>query len=88
MKTDKHQLGMSFGLVTAFMHLVWVVAIVTDVADSFLAWTMEISFVEFPYTIIEPTWTGTIALLALTFVIGYIFGWLVALIWSWLKKKK
>ncbi len=88
MKTDKHQLGLKFGLVTAVLHLIWVVAILVGVAESFMDWTMSIIFVEFPYTIIDPTITGTIALMALTFVLGYITGWLLAAIWNWLNKKK
>ncbi len=88
MKPDKHQMGMTFGIVTASLHIIWVIAIITGVADWFMEWALSIHFVEFPYEIIEPTITGTIALVALTFVGGYIIGWLLACVWNWLSKKR
>jgi hypothetical protein len=88
MKTNKHQLGMTFGIVTASLHIIWVIAILTGVADWFMEWALSVHFVEFPYTIIDPTVTGTVALVALTFVGGYIIGWLLACVWNWLEKRK
>ncbi len=88
MKTDKHQMGMTFGLVAALFHFLWIVAILVGIAERLMAWAVSIQSLDFPYAIIDPTLVGSVALVIVGFVGGYVIGWLLAGVWGWLGKKR
>ena len=84
------QLGLAFGCFLAIIHLVWAlsIAIIKQPMQNFLNWIFEIHMIQ-PYWILTQfSLMNTIWLVIITFVFGYILGWLLAVLWNKFGVKK
>lgn len=89
MKLDKNQVGLIVGIFFAVLHAVWalVIAVIPGTLQSFLNWVFELHFLEPIWTITAFNLVNALFLVVVTFVCGYIFGWVFAAIWNQLAKK-
>ncbi len=89
MELNKNKTGIAVGLFLAIVHLLWAlwIAISASSLQSFLDWIFTIHMLEPVWFITQFSILNTIWLVIMTFVLGYIFGWLFALCHNWAHKK-
>lgn len=85
---NKNKIGLIFGIFLAVMHALWslAVAVMPGYLQKFLDWAFELHSLKPIYVITSFNLVNAILLVALTFVVGYVFGWVFAVIWNWVKK--
>ena len=79
---NKNKTGLALGFFVSFMHLVWSILVVLGIAQVLLDFVLKIHMISIPITVGPFGLTKAIALIIVTFIIGYIFGWLVAFFWN------
>jgi hypothetical protein len=89
-KLDKNKTGLVVGFVLALMHAVWAlfVAITPGGLQTFLDWVFKVHFLEPVWILTAFNFLDAIFLVILTFVCGFILGWVFAAVHNWLSKKK
>lgn len=88
---SKNKLGLVVGSFFAFFHLVWsvFVAIVPTQIESFMNWILELHHIKIPMMIMTPfVLMNAVYLIVVTFIIGYIFGVVLAFLFNWLHKNQ
>ena len=79
---SKNRLGLTFGLLMALAHAVWVAMVAARVAKPVMDFILSLHFIKFTHEL-EPLALGKAALLLLvTFVVGYVGGWIIAAVWN------
>ena len=75
------------GLITAGLHLLWSILIALGIGQVYLDWILGLHFIENPY-IVKPFNFGTMVMLLLvTFVAGFVLGWVGTIFWNRMVKK-
>ena len=85
---NKHKLGLTVGLFLALVHLVWsiCVAIIPNALHKFVIWVLALHHIMIPVSIAPFNIVNAIILVILTFIIGYVFGWVLGALWNWSEK--
>ncbi len=82
----KNSAGLAVGLFFGLAHLAWTILVALNWAKPLMEWILHLHFVEMPLTF-QPFAFGTaLVLVAVTFVVGYIAGWVLAALWNALVK--
>ena len=76
-----------FGTFVALMHLIWSIMVFLGLAQPYLNFILGLHFLNNPYTVSAFSLSTALMLIAFTFVIGYLVGWVFALIWNKLHKR-
>lgn len=86
---DKNKTGLVVGLFLAAIHLIWSLGVlaVRDPMQNFLDWIFAIHALQPIWVITSFSFMNMIWLLIVTFVIGYILGWIFAIIANYIHKK-
>lgn len=89
MKGKRHQLGLTLGLGFAFMHFIWAlaVAVTPGGVQKYINWVFSLHFITIPATVGVFVAAKALVLIVLTFVVGYIMGWILAFCHDWVEKK-
>lgn len=84
------QLGLALGCFLAIVHLIWAlcVALIRQPMQNFLEWIFELHFLQPVYVLTAFNFLDMILLVIVTFIFGYIFGWLMASLWNKFGVKK
>lgn len=82
MKFDAHKVGLSFGLFSGLLHLVWAVLVATSGAQDLVDWIFELHFIEPVYIVSQFSVASAVLLIVLTTVVGYAVGFIFAKIWN------
>ena len=85
-KINKHQLGLTVGILVALGHLIWAILVVMGSANLLLSKILSLHFINITFTIRDFNVLKAIILLIVTFIGGYIIGWVFAAIWNRLSK--
>ncbi len=85
---NQNRVALFFGTVAALVHVVWSVLVAGGWAQGFVDWIMARHFVTGGYTVGAFDFGGSVFLVALTFVIGCIDGYILATLWNWIVGKK
>jgi hypothetical protein len=85
---DKNTVGLIVGAFAGLIHLLWVVLVAVGVAQAFLDWIYGLHFLSNPFRVAAFNLGTAVILVLVTFVLGYIFGWIFTAIWNTLKGKK
>ena len=83
---NKHKVGLTLGSFFAVIHLGWSILVMLGVAQPFYNWILALHAIEAPMTISAMGIGGLVSLVAFTAVVGYVFGWVFALVWNWINK--
>jgi len=83
MCSNKNQLGLAFGGLFAIIHAVWSLLIATGYGQTVIDWIFGMHMISSGFAIMPFKLTNALILVIFTFVIGYVFGWLLAAIWNW-----
>jgi len=88
-KLNPNKIGLIVGFFLAFVHLIWAlaVAIIPGILQRFLDWVFNIHFLEPVWKLTTFDIMGAVWLIILTFVIGYIAGWIFAYVHNYVDKK-
>ena len=81
---------MAVGALLALIHAVWslAVALIPGPLYSFISWVFTLHHLDLTFNILAFNLVNAIILVVLTFVIGYIIGWLFAAIYVCCGKSK
>jgi hypothetical protein len=88
-KLNKVRTGFVVGVFFAVIHAVWalLVALIPNTLQKSIDWIFMVHFLESIWKITSFNFANALLLIAVTFVFGYIFGWVIALIWNKIQKK-
>lgn len=80
-KFDENRLGLAVGGVFAAAHLIWAIMVLIGVAQLYLNWIFGLHFITSPtFAIGAFDFVTAILLIVVTFICGYVIGWLGAFI--------
>ena len=81
---NKNKIGLILGFLFAIIHFVWsvFVAVFPSGLQSFLDWIFKLHFLNSIYTLTTFNFVNAILLIVVTFVVGYIIGWVFAALWN------
>ncbi|MEK7140156.1 MAG: hypothetical protein AAB815_00045 [Patescibacteria group bacterium] len=82
MKIDKNKTGLTFGLLISSLHLFWSVLVFLGVAQALLNFILDIHMIGVSVSVMPFNLVKALGLIVVTFVVGYIFGWLMAFFWN------
>lgn len=85
---NKNKCGLTFGFLIAFMHLVWSILVALGIAQVWLNFILNVHMMSMPITIMSFNILKALGLIIVTFIVGYIFGWLMAFFWNKCFKEK
>lgn len=88
MVVHKNSLGLVLGIACGGWHLIWQILVATKLAKPFFDAILTMHNIKLTYTIAPFNFTNAAALVAVTFILAYVVGWLVAALWNSLAKKK
>ncbi len=86
MKLKLGSTGMALGVFVALMHAVWMLAIYLGVAQMYMNWIFGLHLLTNPYRVLPFNFSAALTLIVVTFVVGYVMGWVFAFIWNRLHK--
>jgi len=86
-KVKESKAALIFGTFVALMHLIWSIMVFLGLAQPYLNFILGLHFLNNPYTVSAFSLSTALMLIAFTFVIGYLVGWVFALIWNKLHKR-
>lgn len=85
---EPKRLALTAGCFLALMHLGWAILVASGFAQAFYNWILQLHMLSIPITVLAFDPVMTIELLIVTFIGGYVGGWIFAYIWNWVAMKK
>lgn len=83
---NKNSAGLAVGMFFGIAHLAWALLVAVNLAKPFMDWILGLHFMGLSYSIHTFNAVTAFLLVAVTFVIGYVFGWLIAALHNAFKK--
>ena len=87
-KLNKNRLGLVLGILFALMHAAWAMLIALGVGKPLIDLVLFLHFINVLFQTTGFTFVNAIFLIVLTFVSGYILGWVFAALWNLLSRTK
>ncbi len=88
MKLNQKQMALTFGSLAAIVHVVWVLFVVTGNAQGWLNFVLGLHFITSSVVVGGFVPMVALTLIVVTFVLGYVIGWLFATLWNWWGSQK
>ena len=82
MQIDKNKTGLTFGFLISSLHLFWSLLVAFGLAQGLLNFIMDVHMLDIPITVMPFSLVKAVELIIITFVVGYVFGWLMAFFWN------
>ncbi len=82
MKINKNKTGLTFGFLISFIHIIWSILVVLGLAQWWLNFVLGVHMLSVQVTVLPFDFIKAITLVIMTFVVGYVFGWLMAFFWN------
>ncbi len=79
---NKNKTGLTFGFLISFFHLFWSILVALGVAQALLDFVFNLHMLDVPMTVASFNLAKALGLVIITFIAGYIFGWLMAFFWN------
>ncbi len=86
MKLKTGTTALVLGLFFALMHAVWMLMIFLGIAKWYLNWIFGLHLLTNPYGVLPFNFGTALMLIVVTFIVGYVMGWVFAIIWNRLHK--
>lgn len=83
----KNKVGLIVGSFMGLFHLLWSVLVATGVAQVLINWIYKLHFLNNPFIVGPFSVKIAAALVAVTFVVGYVAGWFFVFLWNLAHKK-
>lgn len=81
---NKNKAGLVVGLSVALWHLIWSLLVAFGVAQEIINWIFRLHFIQPPYTITAFSISTALMLILVTFLSGFVMGWVFGALWNWL----
>jgi hypothetical protein len=78
---NKNRVGLVVGSFLAVVHLVWGVLIALGLAQPLMDFVYSLHSLNNPFTVAPFDFMHSIGLVVVTFLVGYIFGYVFATLW-------
>ncbi|HSX49128.1 MAG TPA: hypothetical protein VLE44_02620 [Candidatus Saccharimonadales bacterium] len=88
MKLNCGKTALVVGFFVSFMHLVWLVMVWSGLGQAYLDWILGLHQVSLNIRVLPFNLMNGVYLLIVTFIVGYLMGWMFAYIWNRLIKGK
>jgi hypothetical protein len=85
---EPKKIAMTFGLSLALMHLGWAILVASGFAQMLYDWILSLHMLSIPITVLAFDPIMAVELIIVTFIAGYVGGWIFALVWNWAGKCK
>ena len=85
---NKNKIGLIFGSFMALSHLVWSLMVLLGVAQAFYDFIFWLHMISLPWHVTGFTLVQSVSLIIVTFVIGYIMGYVIAWLWNKFQKEQ
>jgi len=82
MQIDKNKTGLTFGFLISSLHLFWSILVALGVAQALLGFIFDVHMLSMPIVVMPFDLIRAVGLIIVTFIVGYIFGWLMAFFWN------
>lgn len=86
MKLNPEKTALVVGLFTGGMHLVWSLMVAFGFAQMYLDFILGLHFLSIPVTVNPFNIVKALTLVVITGAIGYVGGWLFAMLWNKMHK--
>ena len=83
MRVNNKQLGLTVGIFAALVHALWGIAVGMGKAQGMMTWGLSMHFLDNPHTVQPFSLAGTVVLVVLAAIGGYLVGYVLAAIWNW-----
>ena len=87
-KICPRDVGLIVGLTVSMMHIVWSLAVLLGWARWYLDFILSLHFVSNPFVMQSFDLGKAVMLWVITFIAGYVVGWVSGVIWNMIGKKK
>lgn len=81
-KINESSAGLAVGLFFGLAHLAWSALVAVKLARPLMDWVLRLHFVELSYAIAPFKFGTALLLVIVTFMVGYIVGWVIAALWN------
>lgn len=88
MVVNPNRVGLAFGSFIALFHFVWAMIVALGLAQAVLNFIYSIHFLNNPFLIQEFNLAKALVLVCFTFVMGYIGGYVLSLVWNKMVAKR
>lgn len=85
---DKNTTGLILGTFAGLVHLLWAAIVGLGFGQTLLDFIYSMHFLNNPFTVASFDLVRAATLVVVTFVCGYLAGWVFAAVWNTLLKKK
>lgn len=79
--------AMYTGFFVAGLHLVWSLIVFFGMGQLYLDWILGLHFINNPFMVVPFNFSVMIMLLVVTYVVGFVLGWVGAHCWNKMSKK-
>lgn len=80
--------ALTVGIFAAIMHLLWSLMVAVGVGQGWTNWMLSLHFMTMAVSVTAFSAVTMLMLLILTFVVGAVAGWIFAIVFNWIGKKK
>lgn len=87
MKFKPMTVALYTGCFIAALHLLWSLIVAFGFGQAYLDWILGLHFIKNPLVVMPFDLTTMITLVVLTFIIGFILGWVGTICWNKMVKK-
>ena len=84
---NSHQAGLAFGGLLSALHLGWSLLVAFGLAQVLIDFVFQLHMIKPLYTIMPFSLTMMIGLIVMTFLSGYVMGYLLASLWNFLQSR-
>ena len=84
---DRGKVALIVGCFFGLLHAVWALVVALGTAQTFMDWIYSLHFLTNPFRVADFNLATAIILVIVTFVFGYILGWVFAYLWGMVQKK-
>ncbi len=85
-KISAHTSGVVCGVLFGVWHTAWAILVMAGLAAPILDWVYGLHFLSNPFKIMPFNIVTAVTLVIFTTIVGYVIGWVSAVIWNSLKK--
>ena len=82
MKIDKNKTGLTFGFLFSSLHLIWSILVAFGIAQTLLNFILSVHMINMPIMVTPFDLIKALTLIVVIFIVGYVFGWLMAFFWN------
>ena len=86
-KKNPYKVGLTLGIITGGIHLLWMVVVALGAGKAVLDWIFALHHLSNPYNVLAFSFGKAVALVLFTTLGGYVLGAVYALLCNWIGKK-